>query len=710
MRDDDRTQVDALARVLNPQSIAFVGVHDASPFADLVRPTLESSAELHFVYPKAPTVFGRPTVGSLSDVGRPIDAVMVLTSANVTVQIAEEAARLDVGGIVSIAGGFAETGAQGGELQRRLQTAATGAGMAVIGPNGLGYVNVPRQVSLTIAGTHQRRSGGISVVSQSGAMLSGIAMAAWQHRGVGLNIIISAGNEAVTDLADYVSFLAEDPDTTAIGLVVEQVRRPEAFFAAVERAHAARKPVVALKLARSERSRTMAASHTAALAGDAWVYDVAFRQAGIGLAYDPEELIDRLQLFDQLPPHRWTPVTGLATVTMTGGYASLSTDIADAEGVTMPSMDRLLPWVKEHVPGGLVANPLDATGLGVPLWQEITEMYASAEEADALLFIHPLADEDDSPTMRDVVEKFAKATANVDKAAVVANLSGTPAPWVDQYLGDGIALGRGLRPTLRGLAAMAAFTRHRDRVRDSRAAVVPIPRPDVPLVPVPEGSMLPFAATMELVKSVGVPVAPYHLVPEHVDAAGVTAPFAGPYVVKLADVGHRTEHGAVRLGVRPEGLGQAIDELRSVASADQLSSLVAIQPMVQSRGEAFVGVQGSSELGPLVAFGLGGILVEALGRVGGRMAPLSHDEARELLEEFADLKILHGFRGAAPWDLDRLAEILVSAGRLAVGGRAWISSLDINPLINSTRGFVAVDALCIVADEPSAQRPDTEPH
>jgi hypothetical protein len=173
-------------------------------------------------------------------------------------------------------------------------------------------------------------------------------------------------------------------------------------------------------------------------------------------------------------------------------------------------------------------------------------------------------------------------------------------------------------------------------------------------------------------------------------------PFAGPYVVKLADVAHRTEHGAVRLGVDADALPAAITDLRALAAADGLADVVAVQPMVASTGEALLGIQGESELGPLVVFGLGGILVEALGRIGGRMAPFERADALELIDEFRDVKVMHGFRGRPAWDFDALADILVAAGRLAAGGHEWIASLDVNPLMYGPDGFQAVDALLLL--------------
>ena len=164
----------------------------------------------------------------------------------------------------------------------------------------------------------------------------------------------------------------------------------------------------------------------------------------------------------------------------------------------------------------------------------------------------------------------------------------------------------------------------------------------------------------------------------------------------MADVAHRTEIGAVRLSVTPEALPGVVDELRSLAGEHGANPTVAVQPMVAIAGEAFIGLQGASELGPMVAFGPGGVLVEALNRIGGRMAPFDRNQAAALIDEFADLKILHGFRGKPPWGLDELADILVAAGNLAAGGAEWIESIDINPLVWTGSEFVAVDALVIV--------------
>ena len=690
-----------LARLLCPSTIAFVGLSDNSHFCRTVRPTFDGDAEIFMVNPRHDTVLSRPTVPSLTDLGRPVDAVLSCMSAERTTELIEEAAGLDVGGVVLIANGFAEIGGEGEALQARLTAAARAAGVAAIGPNGLGFINVPHRVSLTIASHHKRRPGGMSIVSHSGAMLSGAAMAAWSYPDSGLNVLVSAGNEAVTDLADYVDYFVTDQETKAIGLILEKIRRPEEFFAAVDRATAAGKPIVVLKLARTEQSQQMAASHTGALTGDAWVYDAALRQAGVALAYDVEELIDRLALFDQLPPERWTSVSALGVVTRTGGFASLCADLAVAEGVPIAPLENYKPWLAERVPGVTVPNPLDAASFGAATWTEIIRKYVTDPGLDAIFMIQPTSDEDvvwrDGVPLSPVVD-YAAAAAQVAKPCVIANCSGVPGDWIEGYLHGALVRGRGLRPSLRGLATMGAFVRHRAAQRVPAVAGPPVARPATAPVAQPEGLMLPFGATMALLAEHGIPVAPYHLVGPEADAGQVRPPFAGPYAVKLADVAHRTEHDAVRLRVGPDGLAAAVAELRLIAARDQLAASVAIQPMLEVSGEALLGIQGDSELGPLVVLGLGGVFVEVLNRVGGRMAPFTAEVAGDLIEEFADLKVMHGFRGRPGWDLDALAGILVAAGQLAARGREWIATLDINPLIYGPDGFGAVDALLLLRD------------
>ena len=697
MSDDLFPYRAGLARVLEPRCVAIVGASESSRFARNCLGTLDSDAEVVFVNPKYQTLFERATVKSLADIDRPVDAVFSLMGAERTADLVEEATAVGAGGVISVAGGFAEMGQEGAALQERVTTAARSAGMPVIGPNGVGYIHVPRGLDLTMLSHFSRRVGGLSVVAHSGATLEALAAAAWRPGGVGFAKLISAGNEPVSDLADYLDYLVDDPDTRLIALVIEKIRRPDAFFDAAARARRAGKPIIAIKLARTERSRRMAQSHTGTLTGDSWVYEQAFAQAGILCADEIDELVDRLQFLDQLPPERWSPVRGLFVLAGTGGFTAMAGDLGEAEGVDMPEAPELLPQIADIVPGVTVPNPLDATGFmatNPDMFHRILDVYLGDPHFDAYLFMNQFADWDQGAIA--TARLFADRVRELGRPSVLSPLAGRPGEWLAPFPeADGVAVGNGLRGTLRGFATMAAYVRQRpDAAVQPAKGVARIECPTAEPVDVAEGRMLPFAASMELLSGAGIPVAPWYVLTNAADVSSV--PFPGPYVAKLADVAHRSDHGAVSVGVEAVDLAAEVDRLQRLAVELSAPSAVAVQPLIAGEGEAFVGLRGDSELGPVVAFGLGGVFVEVLHRVAGRIAPLSDADAVELLAELDDLGVLDGLRGRRPWDRAALANVLVAAGGLAAGARSWLDTFDINPLICTVDGPVAVDALCLL--------------
>jgi acetate---CoA ligase (ADP-forming) len=683
-----------LERLLNPKTIAVVGLSDKSPVAGFIAPTLDSAADVYFVHPTAETVLGVPAHRSISEIPVPVDAVLSVMSAERTVALAEECAALDCGGLVVYAAGFSELGAEGAHYQHRLVAAAEQGQMAVIGPNSLGYISVPRSLHLTASADYHPAPGKVSIVSHSGAMIGGIAIAARERTGVGISRLISAGNEATTDIADYLDFLASDPDTSAIGLVIEGIRRPAEFFQAARRCLEAGKPVVAVKLARNSRTQQMAASHTGALAGDAWAYDVAFRHAGIQLAYDLEELVDRLAIVSQLDPELHQPVQRIGVVAGTGGFASLAFDVAEAEGLTLPPLESLADWVASTIPGITVPNPLDTTGFGATFWTDIVDRYVGSDELDAVMFVNMWSDD---PLYHRLIDDVAAAARRYRKPVAIAAGAGPVGAFAKDVIGDdgAVALGYGIRGTLRGLHSLGAFSRDRQTAGATVDIPAPAPRPATLVTDtVSKSKFVPFADVMELLGNYGIPIAPYAAI--EADETISAPSFAGPYAVKLADVAHRTELGAVALNVSPAELTDAVARMRDIAQRHGVPATVAVQPMTASRGELLIGIDGRSELGPMVVLGLGGIFVEVLHRIGGRPAPMSREDADALIEEFRDVHLLHGFRGSRPWHLDQLADTLVGLGRLAAAGHDWIESLDVNPLLVTADGLVAVDALCIV--------------
>jgi hypothetical protein len=205
--------------------------------------------------------------------------------------------------------------------------------------------------------------------------------------------------------------------------------------------------------------------------------------------------------------------------------------------------------------------------------------------------------------------------------------------------------------------------------------------------------MMTFADTMQLLSANGIPVAPYAMWPESEDSPKLWPDAGtGPFVIKLADVLHRTELGAVFTNVALGDLSTYAERLREIAKSSGHPTTVVVQAQVQPLGEVFAGIQGQSMFGPLVLFGVGGIFVEVLNDVSMRLAPLTAYEAAEMLSELTSAKLFGGVRGGEPWDRGALVKLILEVGQLAAGAGNWIGSLDLNPIIVTKNGPVAVDA------------------
>jgi hypothetical protein len=286
----------------------------------------------------------------------------------------------------------------------------------------------------------------------------------------------------------------------------------------------------------------------------------------------------------------------------------------------------------------------------------------------------------------------------LDKPVIVGSVEdGHPGPWAGELASHGVGIGRGMRATARGLRTMRDFTIHRERPRSEPPAIVAHPPPSARPIDSEAGQILGFRATMELLTGAGITVAPHVVLEEGVSPNDL--PFGPPYVVKLADVPHRSDIGAVHIGVAAGELESSMALLRAVAVSHGLPDRVVVQPLVGVEGEAFVGVKGDSELGSLVLCGVGGIFVEILAQVSGRLAPLDLRDAEEMLDGIAATGVFRGARGRRPWAREPLARLLVAVGSLAAGSRSWLQTLDINPLAWTGERYVALDGLCVLRDE-----------
>lgn len=690
-----------LGRLLCPKSVAVVGASESQRMSNsIVNGLMAAGVVPVLVNPRHPKQYGLPTLPDLAALGTPVDAVVSLVGAQRTVEVISQAAALDCGGVVALAGGFAEAGPEGIALQERLVAAAREASLPVIGPNCAGFANLHDRVRVFSGAALPLQPGGLAVVSQSGFFVRA-AWAAGLERQLGFSFGISSGNEAVCGLADYVSFLAADERTRAILVVLEKVRDPQTFFAAAHEAQRVGKPVIALKLGQSSRGRAIAQSHTGALASEAWTYEAALKQAGVLIATDVDDLLDQAQLFELTPRARWRPMKNIGVVSTSGGVAALAADIGEREGVSMPIPDGLQQWVVENLPTSGPANPLDVTGFAVSqadTLKRLFERYSSEPGFDAFLLAW-WTGEHDEEWARALTDPFAATAGKAPHATMMlaAAHAGALGTWATALRTHGVIVGRGMQSLLRSCTAMTRFVQARaTHVGNGLAQSPRIPCPAGAAITTAEGPMLAFDATMKLLASFGLPVAPYMLIDEApVDVARLAA-LGNRLVLKLANIPHRTEYGAVQVNVAPEDAADVAARLRSIAAQHGFDPQVVAQRMVPGAGEAFVGIQGDSDFGPLLVFGLGGIFVELVKKVSGRVLPIGEAETAELLDEVGGETVFAGLRGQAPWDREALGSLLRAAGEFGVQSRDWLASLDLNPVICSADGCTLVDAVVLL--------------
>lgn len=690
-----------LARLFTARDVAIVGASENGVRSlNAIEAMSRTGVRLHLVNRRGDVVMGRPTARSLTALaadGIAVDAAIIFTNAGAAVDVTAEAAELGAGGVIVNAGGFAEVGGEGVALQDRLVAAA--GRMPVIGPNCNGIVSPGR--GLHLAGSPPDLpilEGSVAFVTHSGATMMPMGIAGVERR-VGYSYLVSTGNEAAVDMAEVVDYLAEDDATSAICLLVETIRSPPAFWAAIDRVIAAGKPVLALKNGRSSRGQEIAKSHTGAVAGDAWVYEAALRQRGVILANDLVDLADRVVLFDQVPRARWSPVAGLAIASGSGGWVTMASDVCAEERLELPTLDSLRTRIDEAVPGVTVTNPLDLTGAAMVdprVMHSVLRTFLDSDEVDTVLIQSAVCD-----GAAGALQAFAgpalELVGETNKLLVLGSIEGGAiGTALNRYLEAGIAVTRGLRATVRALRSMSdflAFTPPNSAERE----VENLPEPAGVIEHPAVGRMLGFEATMQLLTRFGVPVAPYVVIGE-ADPVEGPLPFGEPYVVKLADVPHRSDLGAVRVGIDADRLPGVVDELRSLAREVGERMSVAVQPQYRISSELLVGVNAANELGPLVVCGLGGVFVEVLPRVSGRLAPFGAAEAARFVSDINVGGVLDGPRGTAAWPPVELAALLTSVGDLAAGAHRWLESLDINPLALTPEGIVAVDGLVVLED------------
>ena len=693
----DRDRLASLEPLFRPQSIAVVGA-SSDPLkigglpVDFLK-TYRFAGPIYPVNPKADVIQGLKAYKSIGEVGAPVDQAIVAVPEPAVLATIEACAKAGVRSLVVFSAGFAEIGEAGKAGQARLKQIARDANIRVLGPNCIGAVNFATGMVSSFHPSFRTgcdKLGRIGLVTQSGAF-GGLCFVLARERNMAFSLVITTGNEVDVDAADGIAFLAEDPGTDVILTYLEGFRDGPKLLAALELARKNRKPVVAMKLGRTQAGAQAGASHTGSLAGADEVYDAVFRQYGVWRADTIEDFLDVAYgvAIGNLPANRRVGI-----VTVSGGVGILMADHAVGAGLEVAKLpEAAQKRVLEMVPFAGAGNPVDVTGQVVNDYGLITRALDMVLETGVYAsVVNYVGSAPRNPNLVGLLRDGMTGTRKKHPDALVV-IGG---PSSDAFRAEMDALGflsyDDPSRAVRAIGALAWLAEQRDRKPPEIAA--PVRAAKLPDGPLSEREALAALA------AAGVPVVETRLAAT-ADAAVAAAKALGfPVVVKLAspDVLHKTEVGGVALGLASEdAVRQAFADIvarakKAVPGAKIDGCLVA--PMVSGGLECVLGIHRDPVFGPVVMFGLGGVFVEALRDVTFRVAPIDLREARRMIGEIRAAKVLDGVRGKPPADREALAHALVRLSEFAVAHADVLEGVDVNPFLVRAdgQGALALDA------------------
>lgn len=721
MNDDDRAlppkaDFPDLSHFFSPRSFALVGAtEDATKFggrALLLMQSFGYRGEIFPVNPRGGTIRGLTAYKSVRDLPRAPDHVGIVVAANHVLGVLEDCAARGAKFATVLTSGFIETGTdEGRAMQADLSAFSRRTGVRVMGPNCNGFINFVDDVifasTATVSGPRYP-TGYISVASQSGGL--GMVNAMWraQDAGLGVNHVVTCGNDADLDILDFANFMIEDAATRIVMLIIERVPSGPKLFALAAKAARAGKPLLAVKLGRTEEGRRAAASHTGAMTGSDAVHDAAFRQAGVIRCADANEMYETGMLLGsgRVPAGR-----GASSLSISGGNVVMLTDLGALHGIewheyaeaSQAGLAKLMPAY------GRVSNPTDLTTAAmasVDMYQRVLDIIAADPNVDVMIPIVTFGSKADIDYAIDSARRSSKPFALLWSGACTDQPDLQPRDVVR----------RGLpvyRDVLQCVRAVGRAMDYGDFLRREAGAAPPM-RPDgadpakARALLRACGAQLTEQQSKAVLAAYGIPVTRERLAVSATDAQTIARELPGPLVMKIAspDIAHKTEAGGVRLQVSASEARVVFDEI--VASAKRYRTEaridgVLVQSMARPGLEMMLGVSRDPVFGPIVVAALGGIHVEVLGDIAYRVAPIGRDEARRMLDELRARKLLDGVRGAPPCDVDALCDAIVRLSWLAADLADEIAEVDINPLrvFDRGAGVLALDGLVVRGDGPN---------
>jgi acetate---CoA ligase (ADP-forming) len=710
--------------ISNPRRIALVGASVRKSSVSFTSRFLETNEALGFtgeiflVNPGRTEIAGRKCWPNLASLPEPVDIVAINLPDEKVLPAVEEAIARGVGALVIHSGGFLERGAAGAERQKRLQELCAQAHVPALGPNCLGFLSFTNRVSVSSFKISARRAAGsIAAISQSGSVASLLQSVAGHH---GLSFLASTGNEAVTGVEDLMAYAIEDPATRLIVAFIEGFRNPPVLFELAERAHEAGKPIVLIKAGLTQQGAVVTRGHTGAVAGPGAVYRQALRQANFVLVDDFDELAQTVEL---IASWRVRPTSfRLGLLGTSGGELSAVTDQCVELGVKLPSFSE--PTVDAlqgvlHLPVDVwPRNPVDVgVGFTVPgSYQDRMRAAIRSVAADTSVDVigvlqgfHRDSSDLSESLNCEILGAAAKESSQIQKPILVmASRAGGADDDVLREIRDSeIPALEGSREALRAIGHLEDYSVRLLRRKQHSQLPVSLPPLDrVSAIVSNTDAAVGQAKLFELLAEVGFAAPPMVLVTNKAHAERAARELGSRVVMKI-DTGrvvHKSDVGGVALDVTPQTAATTYDRLLGclnppVGSFAGEGVIVAAQ--IEKGVEVFVGVKRDESFGFVAVFGLGGRLLEILGRTAMLVPPFDEQDAREAIERSGVRPFLNGFRGNPQADFDKVAEMIVRVGSFATAIGRRLEVFELNPVIVNRQhpGGVIADARLLLVPE-----------
>ncbi len=694
--EDSVSKLDA---IFNPQSIAVVGASTRKGTVgnDILRNLLfnEFNGTVYPVNPKAKSIIGVPAFPSLSALPESPDLAVLIVPAKVVLQVVDEAIEKGVKGLIIISAGFKETGEEGAKMEQALREKVRAAGVPLIGPNCLGVINCDPVVNMNATfGRKMPANGNLAFLSQSGALCTSVLDYA-EEREMGFSKFISFGNKADVGEIELLSYLAKDPATSVIAMYLEDISDGGLFIQTVSKIFwELNKPVLCLKSGRSPEGAKAVSSHTGSLAGSDSVYDALLVQSGVQRVETISELFDYAALYCTQPLPKGNRV---GIVTNAGGPGIMATDAAIRHGLRLATLtEETRAKLALALPDtASLRNPVDVIG------------DARADRYEAA--VHTVLS-DPNVDMGMIILTPQSMTEIPETASIVpAAIKGIDKPVVCSFMGardvhDGVEI---LRKN-----GIPNYSFPEDAIKSLAAAHNLVELHEVPHRQIIEWKDLNVDRAKELIaEALGdkneryltqaecrpifecykLPLLKSSVVQTADEAALVAEEFACPVVMKVmsADVVHKFDAGGVLLNIQGadkarEGFARIHENVLKAVPGAKIDGIL-VEEMAKKGVEVILGASRDPRFGPLMMFGLGGTMVEVLKDVSFRLAPMWQISAERMVRMIRSFKVLDGFRGTAPSDIDAIVETLLRLSAM-VTKHPEISELDINPLIVHAKG------------------------